>query len=505
MSPRTGAIRSHRPTATQLAMAAALLVGTIVGGVLGCSRSKYRQRADREAYQLVSSRQTDHRWVLPNRPVEPSRVSRMYLANEVDCGPKPSDDRAAHRYMSRPDQKKIHYYDKIATRTNFDNPAWLDVLPRKDDGKIKLTQPLAMDLGLINNRDYQTAYESVYLAALALSNNRFEFDAQWFGIFDLDYTSRGRDLSPTSVLDISDRFGFSRSLAGGGEFATTVLNGLTWEFGSNGTQQGRASIISSFTQPLLRGAFRHVRLESLTQAERNLLYEVRDFARFRRLFYVDVTTQYLSLLTQVQAIRNTETNVVNLRKNLEEHKFYADLKIVSQVRVDQVFQEYQNGRRQLLNLNQSLITSEDDYKFLLGLPAWLNFELDESLLDQFEFADPELVELQDEAQALFEELVQFLPPTRAPVEKLKEFYERYNKLRQRVVEQTMVGFSVHPDPTIFRIRRNQSEVVAQGAGIRVPMPHQLTAGGEQREHGRLHSRYLAQQVDCVRTHLLSRR
>ena len=30
------------------------------------------------------------------------------------------------------------------------------------------------------------------------------------------------------------------------------------------------------------GAFRYVRLEGLTQAERDLLYQVRDFARFRR-------------------------------------------------------------------------------------------------------------------------------------------------------------------------------------------------------------------------------
>ncbi len=402
--------------------------------LIGCTRSKYRKAADSEAYCLISSRQSDPRWVLPNRSVEPNHSSRMYVANEQDCGPKPPDDIAAHRYMTRPDCKKIHYYDKIPTRSSVENPAWLELLPRTEDGKIKLTQPLAIDLGLLNSREYQTEFEDVYLTALDLSGDRFEFDTQWFGGFGTEFTATGSDLGGSRILDLADRFGFSRNLACGGQFATEVLNGLSWDFGSGGIQSGSAAIISTFTQPLLRGAFRHVRLETLTQAERNLLYQVRDFARFRRQFYVDVTERYLGLLTQLQAIRNTETNVENLKQNLIEHEFYSALKIVSQVQVDQVFQQYQNGRRTLLQSEQLLITSEDQYKFALGLPSWVTFDVDESLLEPFELVDPTLIELQDESQNLFEALVQFLPPTRAPLQSLRGFYERYEQLRERVAE-----------------------------------------------------------------------
>ncbi len=358
--------RARICAAGQLAFAA-----TLVLCMIGCARSKYRKAADREAYDLIASRQSDPRWHVPSRAVEPNRVSRMYLASENDCGPKPADDSAAHRYMSRPDRKKIHYYDRIPTRCNVENPDWLELLPRNSDGGIDLTQPLAMDLGLLHSREYQTQFENVYLSALNLSGDRFEFDTQWFGSFATDYDAKGSDLGGSRILELSDRFGFSRSLAGGGQFATEVLNGLSWDFGNGGIQSGSASIISTLTQPLLRGAFRHVRLESLTQAERDLLYQVRDFARFRRGFYVDVTERYLGLLTQLQAIRNTETNVENLKQNLIEHEFYSDLKIVSQVQVDQVFQQYQNGRRTLLSSQQFLITLEDQYKFLLGLPAWV--------------------------------------------------------------------------------------------------------------------------------------
>lgn len=415
--------------------ALATLAMLLTALTLGCARSQYRRAADAEAYCLIESRQSDPRWQVPNRPVEPNRHSRMYLATERDCGPKPPDDIAANRYMRKPDCKDIPYYDQIATRSGVENPIWLDYLARNEKGEIELSQHLAIDLALIHSREYQTEFERVYLTALDLSGNRFEFDTQWFGGLGGGFSATGSDLGGDRILDLSDRLGLGRNLAGGGQFATEILNGLSWNFGAGGVQSGSAAIVSTFTQPLLRGAFRHVRLENLTQAERDLLYQVRDFARFRRQFYVNLTENYLDLLTQAQAIRNTQTNVDNLNQNLVEHQFLFDLEFVSQVQVDQVYQEYQNGRRRLLTSQQQFITSQDEYKFNLGLPSWVNFEIDESLLQPFELVSPELVQLQEEAQELYESLVQFLPPKqRAPVETLKKSFHAYEHLRERVAE-----------------------------------------------------------------------
>ena len=402
--------------------------------IFGCARSQYRQAADSEAYCLIESRQSNPLWQLPDRPVEPNITSRMYVANEADCGPKPPDDMAAHRYMDCPDCKSIEYYRNIPTRNHVENPAWLDYLPRDDDGKIKLTQPLAIDLGLLHSREYQNQFENVYLSALSLSGNRFEFDTQWFGGGGLDYRATGRDLGGAQLLSLSDRLGFGKNLAGGGQFATSVLNSVTWNLNGNTVQSGSAAIITTFTQPLLRGAFRHVRLENLTQAERNLLYDVRDFARFRRQFYVGLTEQYLGLLTQAQAIRNTQTNVRNLANNLEEHKFLLRQGSVTQVDVDQVFQNYQNGRRQLLSSEQNLITSQDQLKFSLGLPSWINFQVDESLLDPFELVDPDLEVLQERVGELYNAVVQVLPPEQARLEDLKQQYESYKELRTQAAK-----------------------------------------------------------------------
>ncbi len=58
---------------------------------------------------------------------------------------------------------------------------------------------------------------------------------------------------------------------------------------------------ASYVQPLLRGAGQAVTLEPWTQAERNLLYAVRDFARFRQEFYVYIAAGQATFIPGVQA------------------------------------------------------------------------------------------------------------------------------------------------------------------------------------------------------------
>lgn len=410
-----------------------LAVSAILVLALGCSRAQYRSRADRESYCLVESRQLDPLWDLPPRTVEPQSHSRMQIGANLDCAPKPMDDAAAKRFMDCPDGfDNTKYYSQIPTQAHTQNPIWVDYLPREEDGLIKLTQPLAVDLALLHSRDYQTQFEQVYLSALALSGNRFEFDTQWAGGLGTGFTATGSDLGNQRLLQVSDRLGFSRNLACGGQFATNILNTLFWDFGSSNLQGGSAALVTTFSQPLLRGAGRYVRLENLTQAERNLLYQVRDFARFRRTFHLDVTSSYFSLLTQVQAIRNTRTNVENLRRNLTEYEELVALKEASRIQVDQVFLQYQNARLSLLAAEQNLTASLDQFKFQLGLPPWVPFKIDETMLEPFELTDQHVEQLQQEVNQLYLSLVQYLRPEPAPQEFLVDGFDRYVELRDRV-------------------------------------------------------------------------
>ncbi len=84
---------------------------------------------------------------------------------------------------------------------------------------------------------------------------------------------------------------------------------------------------------------------------------MRNFARFRRQFYLDISSRYLRLLTQKQSIRNAQVNVNSLRLNLIEHQEMRALKMVSQKQVDQIFKSTKIGRLILLAAEQDLIAA----------------------------------------------------------------------------------------------------------------------------------------------------
>ena len=336
----------------------------------GCTRDQYRCWADRDAYGLLRSRQFDPRWTLPNRTVEPDPMSRLADCNDPDCGPLPPDDPASMCYMRHPyrSRRRVNYWDWRGASRAVDSEHWLQYLPMNEDGEVVIDKQLAVNLALLHNRDFQTQVEQLHASALALSANRFEFDLNWLGGNSTSFAADGDGMDAVRDLGTSNSLGFNRNLAAGGQFAANLVNSFTWNLGGSGASNlAVGNLLFSLTQPLLRGAFRHVRTESLTQAERNLLYDVRSFARFRREFYFDIVSQYLDLLNQAQAVQIEQENLSNLQNNLDLHYLLAEQGEASTVRVDQVFQQFQSGRLSLINSQQSLQTAEDQFKFFAGV------------------------------------------------------------------------------------------------------------------------------------------
>jgi hypothetical protein len=199
-------------------------------------------------------------------------------------------------------------------------PGWVEHLERDAQGAVGLGRGSVMQLALANSREYQTRVEGLYLDALAVSFERFEFDVRWFAGSALRYDHAGHGGFPTESnrLSLDNTLGLQRNLAGGGQLLVDFANSIVWEFTGRDVRMANSGLLFTLTQPLLRGAYKQVRLERLTQSERDLLYSVRDFARFRRTFYVDIVSDsgYLGLLLRVQAIRNQEFNLRNLERSL---------------------------------------------------------------------------------------------------------------------------------------------------------------------------------------------
>jgi outer membrane protein TolC len=411
-----------------------LLVCVAIVSFTGCSRQAYRAAADHDAYYLLQTRQFDERWKIPFRSVEPDPVSRLADLNDPDCGPMPPDDPSSECYIRHPYRsKEVTYWDRFGKGGPVDSEHWLSYLPYNEEGEVVVTKEFALDLALTHNRDFQGSIESLYLEALALSGSRFAFDVNWSGGTGIVGSASGAEGFPRTFSNGSS-LGASRNFAAGGQLVANFVNSFTYQVGGGQSNFAASSLLFSLTQPLLRNAFRHVRMEALTQAERSLLYSVRDFARFRRAFYQRIVNQYLDLLVQSQQIRIEEENLFNLELNLKEHKVLQKQEVVSQIQVDQVFQSYQAGRISLIQTKNSLQSAMDQFKFELGLPAKIKIKIDEELLGPFTINSPEVEKLQAEADVLQRSMAQYIPPKEAPLSFLKESYAKLKELQVRTVK-----------------------------------------------------------------------
>jgi outer membrane protein TolC len=403
--------------------------------VVGCSRSYYRQRADADTYPLLAERVAGPSSAVGNTPIEPPVGSRLADPFPPDATPKPPDDPTASVFMARPGGfKGSTRWGRFGETDQIEPPGWEGVLGLNEQGVLKLDQTRAAEVALLNSREYQLAREQLYAVALALTLNRFEFATQWFGGVGPSFTRVGSGGIPTetNTLTAAGGFGLTRFLTAGGQLLTNFANGFVWEF-TGGTATVNGSFTATLIQPLLRGFGRDVRLENLTQAERNTLYAVRDFARFRKQFWAEVAVDpsgSLGLLLQVQSLRNARENLKAQEENYLRTEFAFQGNRRSVVDVDQAFQGLLQARQQILNAEVDLETSLDQFKRSLGLPPRVKVELDDTPLDLFVVLDPQVDKLRADLSA-FEQARSAELATLPEADDIKKAFDALAKLAER--------------------------------------------------------------------------
>lgn len=307
----------------------------------------WREQADLDVYDAVSERMVDRRWSVPRVDVIPDGRSRFFSPYDPDYQPLPPDDPAASVYLTEVDgwegYKGWHDFGSSFT---VENPQWMaqfGLPPTLTDpvtGQyVEAPEPLneltlneLVELSLIHSREYQFEIEDLYLAALGLTLDRYQFAVRYLGT-----TGREPGISETFTilprrpgdnLTQNSNFGIRQALPTGAQWAVELANNTIWLFSGPG-QTNSASVLSfSLVQPLIMGAGRKVVLEGLTQSEREVLYATRDLARFRQVFFCDVVGSggggYLGLLEQLQGIRNQQDNIYRTeRELLEQREVYA--------------------------------------------------------------------------------------------------------------------------------------------------------------------------------------
>lgn len=405
----------------------------------GCQRSWYRRWADRETYAVEREHSDESRWPVANTGITPPRGSRLFDPFSPDFPPMPPDDPAAHYYMHHPyNQPPPRTYHRDGDAPWIEDPSWRHYLALDKDGNLVLSPDKAVEVGLLHSREYQQALENLYSTSLTLTLDRWEFAMHWYGIQNTTVNWFGAgDTRVTTVNAIND-LGFTKSFAAGGQLIVDFANSFVFTYSGVNHATATSNFTTTLLQPILRGAGRRIRLETLTQGERNVLYAIRTFARFREQFYVGLTSGnnngYLSLLFQVQDIRNQESNLKSQEQNLLLHEALYARGTVSSVQVDQAFQSYQQGRFNLIQARAALETSLDNYKASLGLPPDVPVKLDDALLEPFQLASPKLEKLQGDMDKFFADYREL--EQAPPLARLQAGFQQLKAMRQSLVVLT---------------------------------------------------------------------
>jgi outer membrane protein TolC len=298
----------------------------IVGLITGCrSPEKYKAQADKEVYKII-----DNKW-------------------KNNFG------------------QKTNY--KISDTEPNDVQAERLVPPSR-----VLTLQQAVEIATKYNREYQNQKESLYLRALDLTLIRHQYAMQWFGTVDAEYLKRAGVEDNTVGSDA----GFNKTmLVGKGIIVGTNLT-LDWiRFLSGDSHTTLGSVLSAnVVVPLLGNGAGKIELENLTQAERNVLYQIRSFNRYRKTFVVGIINDYYRVLQQEERVAISEASYQRQIDNTNQLRMEVEVGQRAQSDADEAEQRLLTAKNSLITAQQNYEQILDNFKIGLSLPTDADISLD---------------------------------------------------------------------------------------------------------------------------------
>lgn len=320
----------------------------------GCRRRVLRsdaaEKADQEVSRIIAQRSDDVRGA-------PATVS-----------------------IERPAQEELDRFKPSLPQAPTEQPALEDDAEAAEKGNglpplqgaHQLTLRDALELAARHSREYQGRKEDLYLVVLALTRERFRWDPQWTGT-----VNAGATRTPDSKwAEVGSLFTFSRLLDMGGRLTASLATDLV-RFSTGDPRTTATSLLGlEFLQPLWRNYGSLVAKESLTQAERDVVYALRNFAHYRKSFCVDVTSRYYRALQQRDTVMNQWSNYKRIRQSRLDREAERREGLVEAIQVDQIRQDELRARASWVRALRQYREQIDQFKVFLGLAADALVELD---------------------------------------------------------------------------------------------------------------------------------
>jgi outer membrane protein TolC len=353
---------------------AALCLCAVLVLITGCQTPKeYHAKADKVAYGII--KQGQNKAIGREEPFDidrPSDTLRRRLLKEqhlavVDAASYGADEL---------DPIKLWPEPKEPNRTGSS-----DLFVQVEDGNsVKLTLLDALEVGARNSPKYQTQKELVFAAAINLDETRHEFGNQFNSSLSALASSDKSSGNTVNGTDYGASVGWSRTLENGVQLQSAFATDLAVLLTAGHPESIGQTADVSVKIPLLRGAGVAIAREPLTQAERDVLYAVWNFEKYKQDFAVSVATGYLGVLRQMDQVRNSQENYKSLITSTRRIKRLAEAGLLPQIQVDQAVQDELNARNNWVLAGQSYLNGLDNFKVLLGLPTDANVVLDRSEL-----------------------------------------------------------------------------------------------------------------------------
>ena len=296
---RLGNIGRKEPRLILAAVLPVLLSGGLI--INGCrSPEKFRENADAVAEDIIKEKQQQALGKTEPLSIErPSDTLRRRLMGEQGL-----------QYSSRASLGT----DALAPVPNWPDESYPREVASPDVNiSIEAKKPLkvslldALQVGARNSAEYQSRKESVFQAALDLDLQRNNFRTIFASALsagastDTTGASTRTNLTAGASGDVSKQFINGAAITGG--IAVDLARILT----QGGSQTLGVDTDASISIPLL-GVSRLTPAENLTQSERNVIYQMWTFERYKRTFAVSVARSYFSVLRQIDSVKNAENN-----------------------------------------------------------------------------------------------------------------------------------------------------------------------------------------------------
>ncbi|MDD4059805.1 MAG: TolC family protein [Kiritimatiellae bacterium] len=272
-----------------------------------------------------------------------------------------------------------------------------DSLPLGTNRVLTIGLKDAVQIAARGSRDYQGRKESLFTAALGLDLENQKFRTTFTGMMNASVDSSESEGERETRYGEANKVGASRTFADGTQLSSAIAVDLAGMLSGEKTSSWGLLADASISIPLMRGSGRLVNMESLTQAQRDLVYTIREFEQYKRDFMVGIASAYLNVLLTKRMLVNEEENYKRVIISTRRSRRMADANRMSPSDFDQSRQSELSARNSWISAFESYDASLEAFKGQLGLPPDARIDLADQDLEELQayvekFAKTELGE-----------------------------------------------------------------------------------------------------------------